>query len=121
MLDARIVLAALWIAVMLTYLLGDVLRILAGDIEPGKLSGKEATPSIWLLNVGIMPVPIFMVVLNLLLTYPAIRWLNIAVAISVVLFNIVALPYPGAYDNFLILVSFLFNALTIWHAWQWVV
>jgi hypothetical protein len=35
-------------------------------------------------------------------------------------FNILGLPYPGAYDNFLIAVSFVFNALTIWYAWKWV-
>ncbi len=39
MVDTRIVLSGLWIALMLTYLLGDVLRIFAGDFEPGKLAG----------------------------------------------------------------------------------
>jgi len=24
------------------------------------------------------------------------------------------------YDNFLIIVSFVFNALTVWYAWTWV-
>jgi len=46
---------------------------------------------------------------------------NIVVDIVVVVFNLVGLPYPGAYDNFLIGVSFVFNALTIWYAWKWVV
>ena len=36
MAETRIVLAGLWIAVMLTYLLGDVLRIFAGDATPGR-------------------------------------------------------------------------------------
>jgi hypothetical protein len=67
-----------------------------------------------------MLVPIVMLVLNLTLAYPAIRWVNIIVAILVVIFNLLGLPYPGAYDNFLIVVSFVFNALTIWYAWQWV-
>ena len=31
MLDMRILLSGLWVAVMLTYLLGDVLRIFSGD------------------------------------------------------------------------------------------
>ena len=39
MVDTRVILAGLWVAVMLTYLLGDVLRIFAGDVEPGKLAG----------------------------------------------------------------------------------
>jgi hypothetical protein len=107
---------------MLTYLWGDVLRIMAGDVEPGKLTGgAEATQAMWLLIAAIMLVPIVMVVLTLTLPYPAIRWVNIVAAIVVVLFNLVGLPYKGAYDNFLIVVSFVFNALTVWYAWRWVV
>jgi hypothetical protein len=34
--------------------------------------------------------------------------------------NLIGLPpYPSAYDQFLILVGFVFNALTIWYAWKW--
>jgi hypothetical protein len=105
---------------MLIYLLGDVLRIFAGDFEPGKLAGGfQPTQAMWLLIAVIMLIPIVMVVLTLTLKYPAIRWANIVVAIGLVVFNLFGLPYPGAYDNFLILVSFVFNALTVWYAWQW--
>ena len=122
MTDTRVVLSGLWVAVMLTYLLGDVLRIFAGHVEPGKLAGgTEATQGMWLFIAVIMLVPIVMLVLNLTLTYPAVRWVNIVVTIVVVIFNLVGLPYKGAYDNFLIGVSFVFNALTIWCAWKWVV
>jgi hypothetical protein len=31
MADVRVILSGLWVAVMLTYLLGDVLRVFAGD------------------------------------------------------------------------------------------
>jgi hypothetical protein len=106
---------------MLTYLLGDVLRIFAGDFESGKIAGGfQPTQAMWLLIAVTMLIPIVMVVLTLTLKYPAIRWVNIVAAIFLVAFNILGLPYPGAYDNFLIVVSFAFNALTIWHAWKWV-
>jgi len=106
---------------MLTYLWGDVLRIMAGDVEPGKLQGgMRATQGMWLLIAVIMLIPIVMVVLTLTLKYPAIRWANIIVAILVVVFNLFGLPYKGAYDNFLIIVRFVFNALTVWYAWKWV-
>jgi hypothetical protein len=122
MLDTRIILSGLWVAAMLTYLLGDVLRIFAGHVEPGKLAGGvEATQGMWLLIAAIMLIPIVMVVLTLTLKYPAVRWANIIVAIAFVVFNLASLPYEGAYDNFLIVVSFGFNALTVWYAWQWVV
>ena len=119
--DTRIILSGLWVAIMLTYLWGDVLRIIAGDVEPGKLSaGMPATQGMLLLIAAIMLVPIIMVVLSLTLVYPAIRWVNIVVAVVVILFNLVGLPYKGAYDNFLIIVSFVFNGLIIWYAWKWV-
>jgi hypothetical protein len=121
MVDTRITLSGIWVALMLTYLLGDVLRIFAGDVEPGKLArGFQATQASWLLIAVIMLIPIVMVVLTLTMTYPAIRWANIIVAILIVIFNLFGLPYKGAYDNFLIVVSFVFNALTIWYAWNWV-
>jgi len=105
---------------MLTYLLGDVLRIFAGDFEAGKIMGTQPSQGIWLFIAVIMLIPIVMVVLTLTLKYPAIRWANIIVAIIVLVFNLVGLPYPGAYDNFLLIVSFVFNALTVLYAWRWV-
>jgi hypothetical protein len=122
MIDTRIILSGFWVAVMLTYLLGDVLRIFAGDFTTGELAGGfRATQASWFGIALIMLIPIVMVVLTLTLTYPVIRWANIVVAIVVGVFSLVSLPYPGFYDNFLIIVSFVFNALTVWYAWQWVV
>jgi hypothetical protein len=120
MADVRVVLSGLWVAVMLTYLLGDVLRVFAGDVTPGELGGRTAGQGMWLGIAVIMLIPIVMVVLSLVLPYPLIGWVTIVVAVLVVLFNLVGLPYPGMYDNFLIIVSFVFNALTVWYAWTWV-
>ena len=119
MADVRIILAGLWVAVMLTYLLGDVLRLFAGDVTPGMLGGREASQGMWLGISAIMLVPIVMLVLSLTLPYPLIGWLSIGVALLVVVFNLFGLPYPGLYDNFLIVVSFAFNALIVWYAWTW--
>ena len=105
---------------MLTYLLGDVLRGFAGDVTPGELGGRKLSQGMWLGIAVIMLIPIVMVVLSLTLPYPAIGWVNIVVAVFVVVFNLLGLPYKGLYDNFLILVSFVFNALTVWYAWTWV-
>jgi hypothetical protein len=122
MTDTRIVLSGLWVAVMLTYLLGDVIRIFAGDYEAGAFIGGMRNPqAMWMLVAVIMLVPILMVVLTLTVPYPAIRWVNIVTPILLILFNIAGLPYKGMYDNFLIVVSLLFNALTIWYAWKWVI
>ncbi len=122
MLDTRIILSGLWVSLMLTYLLGDVLRIFAGDFEPGKLAGGvQATQGMWLGIAILMLIPIVMVVLTLTLNHPAIRWTNIIVAVFWFLFNLVGLPtYSGHYDKFLLAVSMVFNVLTVWYAWKWV-
>lgn len=121
MLDTRIILSGLWVATMLTYLWGDVLRILAGHVTPGMLNENVAgTQGIWLTVAIIMLVPILMIVLSLTLPHPAARWTNIVIAIVEILFNLISLPYKGAYDNFLIVVSFVFNAMVVWYAWRWV-
>ena len=120
MLDTRIVLSGLWVALMLTYLLGDVLRIFAGDATPGEIMSKKPSQAMWLGIAVLMLIPIVMVVLTLTLGYPAIRWANIIAAIFLVVFNLFGLPYKGAYDNFLIIVGFVWNILTVWYAWNWV-
>ncbi len=117
--DVRVILAGLWTAMMLTYLLGDVIRIFAGDFEPGKMDGQQAGQGMWLAAAGAMLIPITMIVLSLMLPYPAIRWVAIVVSAFMVVFNLVGLPYPGLYDNVLIIVSFVFNGLIIWQAWNW--
>lgn len=117
--DVRIVLAGLWTALMLTYLLGDVIRIFAGDFEPGRMQGQDVGPGMWLVAAGVMLIPIAMVVLSLMLPFPAIRWVALVASAFLVVFNLVGLPYPGLYDNVLILVGFVFNGLIIWQAWGW--
>jgi hypothetical protein len=117
----RIQLSGLWIALMLTYLLGDVLRIFSGDFVPGEKAGKPATQAMWFAAAIIMLIPIIMIFLSLTLNYPVNRWANIIVAILLFGFNLVGLPgYPSAYDKFLIVVGLGFNALTVWYAWNWI-
>ena len=120
MLDTRITLSGLWVALMLTYLLGDVLRIFSGDVA--RMGGtQQFTQAMWLGIAVLMLIPILMVVLSLTLPYPVNRWANIIVAVFFFLFNLVGLPtYPSAYDKFLIVVGLVFNVVTVWTAWNWV-
>jgi len=118
--DVRITLSGLWVALMLTYLLGDVLRIFAGDFKAGEIGGMKVTQVMWIGIAMLMLIPIVMVVLSLTLPYPAIRWVSIVAAIFLFAFNLLGLPtYPSAYDKFLIAVGLVFNVLTVWYAWKW--
>lgn len=117
----NITLSIIWIAVMLTYLLGDVIRIFAGDVTLGEIQGQKFSQAMGLGIAGLMVIPILMVVLSLVLPHNVNRWANIIVAAFWFLFNLVGLPtYPGHYDKFLLAVSMVFNLVTIWYAWKWV-
>ena len=121
MVETRIILSALWIALMLTYLLGDVLRIFSGDSASGKMGNVQFTQGMWLGIAILMVIPIVMIVLSLILPQPVNRWANLIVAGFFFVFNIIGLPtYPSAYDKFLIVVGLGFNLLTVWYAWNWV-
>jgi len=119
--DVQIVLSGIWVALMLTYLLGDVLRIFSGDYKAGEIAGKKINQKMLLVMAVIMLIPIFMIIISLTLNYPMNRWVNIIAALFLFVFNLIGLPtYPSAYDKFLIIVGLVFNVLIIWFAWTWV-
>ena len=121
--EVGIKLSALWVSLMLTYLLGDVLRIFSGDFvagEMGEMGGMEVTQGMYLGMAVLFVIPIAMIFLSLSLKQPVNRWANILVPILFFVFNLIGLPtYPSAYDKFLILVGLVFNGLTAWYAWKW--
>ena len=120
MVNVRITLSGIWVALMLTYLLGDVMRIFAGDFTAGKMGDQTATQWMWLGAALLMLIPIVMVVLTLMVPYPAIRWIGIVAAGFLFIFNAVSVhTYPGLYEKFLIVVGLAFNALTIWLSATW--
>lgn len=117
----KIQLSGLWVALMLTYLLGDVLRIYAGDYKAGEIGGKQITQGMWLGIAVLMVIPVLMVILSLTLNDPVNRWANIVAAIFFFVFNLIGLPtYPSAYDKFLIIVGLVINTMTFWYAWKWI-
>jgi hypothetical protein len=117
--DTRIILAGWWVALVLIYLYGDVLRICSGDFA--RMQAIQFTQAMWLGIAVLMLIPILMVPLSLVLPQPANRWANIIVAVFFFLFNLIGLPsYPSAYDKFLLAVSLGVNVMTAWTAWRWV-
>jgi hypothetical protein len=118
--DIQIQLAAIWIALMLTYLLGDVLRIFAGDFTAGEIGGVRPSQVMWLGVAVIMLIPIAMVVLSVTMVGDVARWVHAGAAVGLFAFNVIGLPtYPGLYDRFLIVVGLVLNGLTIWTVWNW--
>lgn len=123
MVDVRIILSALWVAAMFLYQQGDVQRLYSGDFVPGETDlGKMMSPEmLWMISAITMTIPVIMIILSLTLKYPVNRWANIIVAILFFVYNLIGLRnYPSAYDRFLLAVSLVANALTVWYAWNWV-
>jgi hypothetical protein len=118
--ETRIVLLGLWVALMLTYLLGDVLRIFTGHFSPGSIQGVQITQAMGLGIAILMFIPIAMAIVALLIADPSSRWVHILFAVGLALFNLVGLPgYEGWYDKLLIVLGIGINALTVWRAWSW--
>ena len=116
----RLKLSALWVSLMLTYLLGDVLRIFSGDFVAGELSGMEMSQGLLLGMAALMVIPVVMVFLSLVLKHAVNRWANIILSIFFFVFNAIGLPtYPSLYDQFLIVVGLFFNLVIVWISWKW--
>lgn len=118
MIESRVILSGTWVTVMLLYLLGDVLRIYSGDFARMSV-GQPSSGTQWLIAAVLMLIPILMEFLSLVLPAPVNRWANIVVAIGFFLFVASDLQsYPSAYDKFLLLVSLVFNVVTVVYAWS---
>jgi hypothetical protein len=119
--DVKIKLSALWVALMLAYQQGDIMRLYSGDFMPGgTIDGFPVTQIMWLGMNIMMSIPIIMVYLSITLNYKANRRANLIFAIFFFGFNLIGLPtYPSLYDQFLIILGLGFNVLTVWHAWKW--
>ena len=127
MVDVRIILSALWVALMFLYQQGDVQRLYSGDFIPGReddiTGGVMSQEMLWMISAITMTIPVVMIILSLTLKYPVNRWANIIVGIFWLLYNLMGLlgkSYPSAYDNFLLIVAIVVNVLTVWYAWKWV-
>jgi hypothetical protein len=118
--ETRTKLSTLWVSLMLTYLLGDVLRIFSGDFSAGEVIGMEMSQGLMLGMAILMVIPVVMVFLTLTLKHAVSRWANIILPIFFFGFNAIGLPtYPSLYDQFLIVVGLVFNLLAVWIAWKW--
>ena len=119
--DVQIILSALWVSLMLTYLLGDVMRIFAGDFVAGEMDGEKATQSMWMMAAILMLIPIVMVSMSLILPHPINGWVSIIVSVFLFLFNLAGIRgYPSYFDRFLIVVGLVFNILIVWYAFGWI-
>ena len=123
--DVQITISALWVAVMLSSLMGDVLRFyepgIIKQIIAGEVEGMQQTHRGLLVSATFMAIPIVMVVLSMTLNYNANRWANIIFSIFFFGFTLIWLLIkpPPAYKILLGSVGLVCNALIVWYAYMW--
>jgi hypothetical protein len=116
--DVQLKLSALWVALMLTYFLGGVMRIFAGDFIVGKIDGIQITQIMWLGLAIVMVIPVVMVFLSLTCYWS--RWANIIFTLLFFGLNLFGLlGSPSAYEIFLIIIGLVFNVLIFRIARSW--
>ena len=125
MVDVMVKISALWVAVMLSSLMGDVLRFyepgIIKQIIAGEVEGMQQTHRGLLVSATFMAIPIVMVVLSMTLNYNANRWANIIFSIFFFGFTLIWLLVkpPPAYKILLGSVGLVCNALIVWYAYMW--
>ena len=126
MLDVRIILAALWVAGMLSSLNGDTYR-LSDPIALQSIivnTGPVVVSSELLLVMSIIfVVPILMSVLTLTLKYPVIRWANriigILYAMIILAFWVLGLVLRSAsYEMVWSTAQLVFALMVVRYAWN---
>jgi Family of unknown function (DUF6326) len=126
-LDARIILAVLWVAEILSSLNGDTYRLSDPAVLKASLANTGpivATPELLLVMSIIFVGPILMSVLTLTLKSPVSRWAN---RITGICYTVIILAFwvlnfvlrSAGYEIVWSTAQLVFAALVVWYAWQW--
>ena len=127
LLDVRIVLAALWIAEVLSSLNGDTYRLSDPITLKSMLENTGSivtTPGLLLTMSMIFVVPILMSVLTLMLKSSVSRWANriIGILYALITFAFLVLCFvlrSASYEFVWATAQLVFTLLVVWYAWKW--
>ena len=127
MLDVRIVLAALWIAEVLSSLNGDTYRLSDPITLKSMLENTGSivtTPGLLLTMSMIFVVPILMSALTLILKSSVSRWANriIGILYALITFAFLVLCFvlrSASYEFVWATAQLVFTFTVVWYAWKW--
>jgi hypothetical protein len=124
--NVRIILAALWTAVMFIYVYADIKTLFQPEIPEQIISGVIAGMTInqaFLFSAAIlMSIPPIMILLSLTLKPNTNRWLNIIISALHIILIFITRLVPGKiwyYYLYYQAIEAVFHALIIWYAWKW--
>lgn len=116
----RIQLAVCWIALILIYLLGDVLRLYEKGQAAAMIDGKPMTQTRLLMAALLMLTPILMALAMVFLPQGFAKWAAAIVSLILFIINIFGVvSYTGLFDRVLIVISLILNVFTAVWAWRW--
>ncbi|MDO5690736.1 MAG: DUF6326 family protein [Tissierellia bacterium] len=116
----KIQLSICWIALMLIYLLGDILRAYEKGQGAAVIDGKPMDANMFVLAALMMTVPILMAIVCVFFNYPVVRWSSIIASLAMFAINVAGvMSYDSTYDRMLIIFSLLLNVFTVYLAFTW--
>ena len=124
--NVKIILAALWIAVMFIYVYADIKTLFQPEIPEqiisGIVGGMTINQSFLFAAAVLMSIPPIMIILSLILKPRINRWVNIIVSFLHIILIIITRFVPGKIWYYYIYyqsIEAIFHTLIIWYAWRW--
>jgi hypothetical protein len=124
--NVKILLSALWIAVMFIYVYADIKTLFQPEIPQqiisGIVGGMKINQSFLFAAALLMSIPAIMILLSLTLKPGINRWVNIIVSFLHILLIIATRFVPAKIWYYYIYyqsIEAIFHMLIIWYAWKW--
>ena len=124
--NIKIILSALWIAVMFIYVYADIKTLFQPEIPEqiisGIVAGMTINQSFLFAAAILMSIPAIMILLSLILKPSLNRRVNIIVSFLHIVLIIITRFVPGKIWYYYIYyqsIEAVFHFLIIWYAWRW--
>jgi hypothetical protein len=124
--NVKIILSALWIAVMFIYVYADIKTLFQPEIPQqiisGIVGGMTINQSFLFAAAILMSIPPIMIILSLVLKPGINRWVNIIVSFLHILLIILTRFVPSKIWYYYIYyqsIEAIIHLLIIWYAWRW--
>lgn len=116
----RIQLSVCWLALMLIYLLGDVLRLYEKGRDAALIDGMPMTQSHLMMAAILMLLPILLALSMVFLPPGFAKWSGIIASFILFIINIFGVTgYTGLFDLALICLSLVLNVFIAVWTWLW--
>jgi|WetSurMetagenome_2_1015567.scaffolds.fasta_scaffold158612_2 hypothetical protein len=124
--NVKVILSALWIAVMFIYVYADIKTLFQPEIPEqiisGIVGGMRINQSFLFAAALLMSIPAIMIFLSLILKPGINRWVNIIVSFLHILLIIATRFVPAKIWYYYIYyqsMEAIIHMLIIWYAWKW--